>query len=374
MPIASAMAEIPEVGAPIPKDQIDPDLVKLARTRPKIGVITCAGIVILSFLFAHRLNGDRKFSSSETPQQATVADITSGKIDTDAFIAVETQPLRAHAIRAKSNQIGVGLRVVPARGSSDKFWLVISGDDWQQPVDGAYQGRLVKLADLPFADAVTAYAASHPRPVFAKLPDVRAAFSTGNLTTVTGDSATVADGDKVAFDVTDPSSALIVATFNERFPDAKTWSDALVAAGITDIQLAKVPVGADPTQQVRYLVKLPNAVAELPKKLADATLWAARVEQWTAHYDTTWGELKASPAGSIKVGADIIPDAEIDLAGFYVDKNIPADAYALIANDRPAEYWYVLPIMVLLLLLGTLFVWVLVRSVKRDFLDPAPAS
>ncbi|HEY4182209.1 MAG TPA: hypothetical protein VGM90_35440 [Kofleriaceae bacterium] len=368
------MAESSEVGAPIPKDQIDPDLIKLARTRPKIGVITCAGIVVLSFLFAHRLNGDRKFSSSDTPTKASVADVTSGKFATDTFIAVQAEPLRAHAIRAKSNAIGVGLRVVPARGSSDKLWLVISGDDWQQPSDGTYQGRLQKLADLPFVDAVTTFAASHPRPVFAKIPDVRAAFSTGKLTTVTGDSAAIADADKVSFDVTDPNSALIICTFNERFPDAKAWSDGLVAAGITDIQLAKVPTGADATQQVRYSAQLPNAVAELPKKLADATLWAARVEPLTVHHDTTWGALKLSPAGTIKVGTDAIPDAEIDLAGFYVDKGIPDGAYALIAGDRPADYWYVLPIMILLLLLGTLFAWVLVRAVKRDFIEPAPAS
>ena len=44
-----------EPGAPIPKDAIDPDLVKLRRARPKIGLVTSAGMVFLCAFFLWRL-------------------------------------------------------------------------------------------------------------------------------------------------------------------------------------------------------------------------------------------------------------------------------------------------------------------------------
>src|SRR4051812_15730697 len=59
--MASAMAEVTE-GAPIAKDAIDPELVRLSRPRPKIGVITAAGLVFLCGFFLIRLQADRRFA------------------------------------------------------------------------------------------------------------------------------------------------------------------------------------------------------------------------------------------------------------------------------------------------------------------------
>lgn len=369
--------DLVDAGAPTSKEKIgarntepDEDLIKLARARPKIGVITGLGIVILCVVFVLRLNGDRKFSGGETPEKVSVAAIAEGKVDSDHFIAVDLEPMMSHAIRASRNKTGVGLRVVPVRGASDKLWLVMSGDGWDQPTTGAYQGRLERLEDLPFADAVTEYARAHPRPVFAKPASVRAAFASGNVAMVTGDTRAIADGDKVAIDVLDPNTATIVAAVNERFPNAGAWSSALAAAGITaSAPLAPLP-GASP-DQIRFEVKGPNAVVETTKKLETGELWAARVEPITRHYETTWGALKASPANGFTVAANTtIPDEELDLVGFYVARGIPDGAYALITGDRPQQYWYVLPITVVLIIIGLIFAWVFVRAVKRDFLGP----
>jgi hypothetical protein len=383
MPIASAMAE----SAP-PKDSAidagatakekigarntepDEDLIKLARARPQIGVITGLGIVVLCAVFVVRLNGDRRFAGDDTAQTVSAAEIVAGKVAADHFVAVELQPLMSHAIRAARNKTGVGFRVVPARGASDKLWLVINGDGWDNPTTGPYQGRLERLSDLPFADAVTDYARAHPRPVFAQPAAVRAGLASGQIAMVTGDTLAVTDADKVAIDVLDPNSATIVAALNERFPDAAAWTGALGRAGIA--AGAPLPPAANSSaDQVRYEVKGPNAVVDTTKKLETAELWAARVEPLTRHYETTWGALKSSPATGLAVAANTtIPDAELDLVGFYVARGIPDGAYALITGDRPQQYWYVLPITVVLIIIGLLFAWVFVRAVKRDFLGP----
>jgi hypothetical protein len=81
MPIASAMAEstsVEEPGAPVAKDAIDPDLIKLKRAPSKIGVITAAGIVFLCSVFLWRLNGDRKFGGDGEAKAVTVQQVLAG--------------------------------------------------------------------------------------------------------------------------------------------------------------------------------------------------------------------------------------------------------------------------------------------------------
>src|ERR1041384_5774575 len=108
--------EQPDPGAPIARDQIDPDIVKLARTRPKIGIITAAGVVFLCIVFLVRLNPDRRFAGSASePAPATVAAVLAGKVDTDKLVRVAAEPLVSQAIRATNSKASLGLRVVPVR-------------------------------------------------------------------------------------------------------------------------------------------------------------------------------------------------------------------------------------------------------------------
>ncbi len=370
MPISAVMAgsDESEEGAPVPKDKIDPDLVKLSRPRPRIGVVTAAGIVFLSVLFLLRINGDRKFSgSADKPEHVAVADVAAGKVAADRYISLDApaEPLMARAMRAAGSPGALGLRVAPVRGTSEKLWLVLPGDGWEPPQLAGYTGRLRKLADLPFWAAVRDYAAAHPQPVFAAASAVRSGFATGQVSTVTGDTVQLHDSDRVAFEVIEPDVAVIVATLEDRLPDAAAWTKALTDAGIT-------PTGVQPgTDVARFQVAAPNAVAMLTDKLQQAELWAARVEPVTHHHETTWGEVKgSSPAGFVAKGA-VIPDAQLDLVGLYVSRAIPSDAYALITGEKPDDYWYVLPVTIIVAVIGLLFAWALVRAVKRDLLPPA---
>ena len=362
-----------EPGAPVPKDQIDPELVKLARPRPKIGLLTAAGMVFLCAFFLWKLTPDRRFGSEDdTPRLVQVADIVAGKVSDDAFVEVPAEPMMSHAIRATKAKGDPGLRVSPARGSNDKLWLVHEGTGWDPPTTtNRYAGRLRRLADMPFADAVRAYARANPRPVFATASAVRAGFATNTIQTVDGDTITVRDGDRIAFDVVDANLSTIVATFTPGTPDhaplldSAAWQKTLEQLGI-----AAKPIAQDDKDQSFGQVRFDTSagVDDVTKKLEGAKLWAARVEPVTRHHQTTWGALEGSSPAGFTIGSTTIPDAQLDLVGISVTKPIPDEAYALIIGEVPQDYWYILPITIVVGLIGLLFLWVLIRTVRRDLL------
>jgi hypothetical protein len=367
-----------EPGAPISKDAPDPELIKLARAPSRIGLITSLGVVVLSVLFIVRLNSDRKFAGTETPRVVTVADITSGKVADDSYVSVAATPLMSHSIRALRSKSGLGLRVAPARGSDDKLWIVIDGSGWDPQTLDAYSGRLRKLSDLPFGEAVQEFAQANPRPRFATAAATRAGFASNKVTAVGGEAITVADGDRIALDVIDPNAATIVASLNSIYPTVQVWVDALAKAGIpagppdTTPTVVKNDKGESKTvnasSQVKFEVKGPDAVAATTRALEANKLFAARVDPIQRHYETTWGALKGSTAAGFNLGTATVPDSSIDLVGLYVAKGIPDGAYALLANEKPDQYWYVLPITVALAVIGLLFAWAFVRAVRRDLL------
>jgi hypothetical protein len=362
MPIG--MAESTGEGAPIAKDAIDPALVRLSRPRPKIGVVTAAGLVFLCGYFLVRLNADRKFSGAGAdPERVVVAEVIGGKVSSDKFVKLEaTELVMSHAIRASTNKAGLGLRIAPVRSTGEHLWVAMSGDGWEKPQLGAYAGRLRKLSDLPFAPSLAAYAKDHPRPVFATTQTVRTAFGTGKITSVTGDTVDVRDGDRIAFDTVDPNTVIIVATFGDRLPSAGVWATSLGKAGI----IIGTQHGAN-DYTIRFDVA--GDVATITSKLQAANLWApARLEAMTHHYETTWAKLRGSSPAGFVVDGTTIPDPQIDLVGLYVSREIPSDAYALITDEHPEDYWYVLPITIALAAIGLVFAWALVRAVKRDLL------
>lgn len=65
-----------------------------------------------------------------------------------------------------------------------------------------------------------------------------------------------------------------------------------------------------------------------------------------------------------------VPESEVELVGLYAARGIPDGAYAVIVGEKPADFWYVLPITIGLALIALVFVWALARAIKRDLLTP----
>ncbi|MDQ3295598.1 MAG: hypothetical protein M3619_03360 [Myxococcota bacterium] len=361
-----------EPGAPIPRDAVDPDLIKLTRPRAKIGLLTSAGMVFLCAFFLWRLTPDRRFGGEpDAPRLVAIPDVIAGKVGRDAHVALEGEPMISHAIRATKAAGDPGMRVTPVRGSGERVWLVLDGVGWDPPTIGRYTGRLRPLADMPFGDAVRQRAAAEPRAVFATATAIRAGLTAGKITTVDGDSIAVRDTDRVAFDVVDPNVSTIIATFTPGTPEHTALLDeAAWAAELVRLGIIATPAATDPRDQAlgqaRFDAAMPITV--VTQKLEGAKLWAARVESVTRHHETTWGALKRSSPSGFTIGTTTIPDAQLDLAGVYVTRPIPDGAYALLIAERPQDYWYILPITIVVGIIGLLFLWTLIRTVRRDVL------
>lgn len=377
MPIAVAAADTDkgekrEDGEPVPPGTIDPDLVKLRRTRSKIGVITAAGVVGLCVYFLLRLGPDRKFAGEdEKPTSVAISDVLGDRIAPNSFVELEAEPLFGHAVRSVKAKGDVGLRVVPVRGTGDRLWLALPGDAWDPPMlTGRYTGRLRKLGDMALAPSVKSHVESTARPMFATAAAVRAGLASGRVKLVTGDDVTLTDAQPVAFDVVDPNSAMIVVSFIEKYPDMKSWGGAMKRAEI-DVK----PVVPRPNDAAlgQGRLEVAMSVDEATKKLLAAELFAARVEPMKRHRAGTWGDLKKSGADGLSLGGAVTPDAQVDLVGIYVQRPIPDDAYALLTTEQPKDYWYVLPITLVLAVIGLLFAWALVRAIRRDLLDAKAA-
>jgi hypothetical protein len=370
-PVAASPAEDVAAGAPVARDAIDPDLIKLRRPPPKVGMVTAAGIVLLCAVFWFRLGDDRRFgASSPTPKVAAVGDVLAGQVAAEQLVTVSAEPLMAHAVRATTRKGVSGLRVVPARGTGDRLWLVLPGDGTDAAVSEApqYSGRLRPLSSMPFAKDVGAYLAKNPRPVFAPPKAMREAIASGKLHTVTGDELTLVDSDELAVDLVDLEASTIAAAINDRFPDAATWQAALVAAG-----LAVTPLPAPQTTADVARFAAPISLTAASAQLEKAGLWAARVEPVLRSHRGTWAQLKGSSPAALTIGTAAVADAQIDLVGVFVKRGLPEHAYVLVTSETPADYWYVRPISIALLVLGALFTWVLVRAVRRDLLPPKAA-
>lgn len=362
--VAASPAEDAAAGAPIPRDAIDPELIKLRRSPPKIGMVTAAGITLLCGVFWFRLGDDRRFGgSSATPHNAAIGDVLAGKVDTEQLVGITAEPLMAHAIRTATHKNASGLRVAPVRGTGDRLWLVLAGDGTdaavsEQPV---YSGRLRPLSSMPFAKDIGAFLARNPRPVFATPAAVRAAIATGKLRTVTGDELALRDSDELAVDVIDLEASTVAAALNERFPDAQAWEKRLAAAGLPG---ALLPAPQTTSDVARFSLAVPVATAAAA--LEKAGLWGARAEPVLRSHRGTWAQLKGSSPAALTIGTAAVPDAQIDLIGAFVARGLPDGAYALVTSEAPGDYWYVRPISIALLVLGALFAWVLVRAVRRD--------
>jgi hypothetical protein len=378
-----------QLGAPVAKDAIDPELVRLSRPPLRIGLLSSFAIVAACLMFIVRLNADRQFAGTSTEAKPVViADVLAGRVAVNQHVVVSGRPVVSSAIRVTKSVGAPGLKVAPLQGSADRIWIAVAGElmapvqpgpNMDRPSEGtserwgagtSYRGRLRRLQDVRFSDVMRGFTNRQPRPAFTTVAAFRAGLTAGSFTSVMGDSVAVADGDRVIAEVIDPNAATVRVTFIERLPGSSEWKAALVSAGV--IAAAAEPTASDADSLV-YAVREPDAVAAVTRKLEAAKLYASTVDPVTRKMESTVAALRASPAQTLPFGVDQIADKDIDLLGIYAVRSIPADSYVLLVGERPADYWYVLPVTIALALLAMLFAWSFVRTLQRDVLRPRAA-
>ena len=357
-----------EPGAPIPKDEIDPELVSL-RPRTQIGIVTAFSVLAFCVYLAVRLWPDLQFGGEGAPVETTVEAIAAGELAADRHVTLAVDLERAAAVRVSRSAGHPGLRVAPAVGSGDRVWIIVDGNGWTTPREGGrYTGRLRRLSDLPFEGSFRSQVGKHPAPRHVTAEELRRAVGAGTreLTAVTGDSFTAAEDDVVEIVSIDPDAVIVAASFGERQPDIETWTAALSSAGL--IEPFAAPRTAD-DDMVWFDVRRPGALASTSKALEEAGLWAARVEPVTRRDRAVWRQVRADAAG-VTVGDATLPWSVVDVAAVYAARPLPGDPWVVLVGEAPDRYWYVRPLYVAIAIFAALFAWALVRTARRELLSP----
>jgi hypothetical protein len=366
---APSMATAREEGAPIGKDEIDPDLVNLRGPAAKVGMVTAAAIILLCVLLMVRMRHDLAFArAGDSAKPVTVTDIVAGKIADDSFVTIDAPLDRDAAVRTRVTEANAGTRVVPVVGTNDKLWVAISGDPW-----GPYQhdekvsGRLRPLADVRFSSAVASYAAKYTAPRFVTGDELKKARLGGGkeLAIVGGGSVTPRDIDEIEISVADPGAAIVIAAFSPRLPDVAAWTTALAGAGV-------IPAGTKPDaateETARWEVRLPDAVNAVTRSLENAQLWGARVEPSASHYRVPWKDIHADQIG-VQLPTGLLPWSAIDVAAVWAPRPVPPGARVVLAGESPGSYWYLTWVYVGLAIFAVLFTWALVLAIRREIED-----
>jgi hypothetical protein len=354
-------------GAPVGKDEIDPELVSLRGPRAKIGAISALAIFAVCAIYLLRLAGDFAFSRHDDhPRDVKVADVVAGNVGTDEMIAITTPLERSAAVRLRTGAGDPGVRVSPVVGADDKLWVALPGDGWEPAIDGRYWGRLHRFDSGPMGPALRD-AAEAPQPRFVTGAELRRALATGktggNLAAITGPAITATGDTPIELDVIDPNAALVVTTYIERLKGASEWTDALAKAGVIAPGTAPATTGTD---HAAWEVHGPAAVADAEKKLQAAQLWATRVDPVTVQKKAAWSQV-ASAGDQITIDGATLPWSAVDVAALWVARPLPDGAYVLVVDEKPSDYWAVKPLYIALAVLGLLFAWALWRAVRRDF-------
>lgn len=378
MRLALAMAaDVPapeprEPGAPIPKDEIDPELVSL-RPRTQVGLLTSFAIVVFCVHLAVKLLPDFRFSREGKPAAVGVGEILDGKVASDRNIMVFLDLERAAAVRIRQSAGIPGLRVAPVVGSRDKLWVALDGDGWAYPrKDRMYVGRLRKLSALPFESPLRAYARAHPSPRFVSADELRSVSAEPYkfLTAVNGDTFEAAPSDVVEIVVPDPDAVTVIGSYGARQPDAEAWQHQLegaLAAGVTGSYEVKLRKADD--HQAWFDVHFKGAHDAAAKLLEHAKLWGGRVDAITVQYRAPYETVKTGADG-VRIMDATLPWSAVDVVAFHSARDVPGDPWVLIAGELPSQYWYLSTVYVLLGIFALLFGWALVRTARRELFVP----
>lgn len=351
-------------GEPLAPGELDPELVNLRTTRRPVGAIAALAVALLSVYLIVRLLPDLRFARrADAPR---VLDATAGEIATsdDDFVEVRHRVGYGRAQRVRSTTGGLGMRLTPVIGTSGRVWIAQPGSGFGDPVDGKYVGRARALDDVAFGAALRARTASAPVPLYVASATWRATAAGAPLATVDFDAFTPAPGDVVELDTVVPERVRVLATFTERQPDLAAWTAALAGAGLT-VDATQAPTSTG--RSAEFVVRAPS-LAAVSTALDKAQLWGALPEAITETRRSTVGELRANTdaLGPGAIGGDV-------LLRIWGRAPVPRDAVVVIMGERPGDYWYVLPVVIVLGLIGALFLWAFVRALRRDWL-PARAS
>jgi hypothetical protein len=354
-PEAADLADHP--GRPRGRDEIDPELIRLPRPRPRIGWLLSLSVLVFCSYFMVRLVDDLVFSRrGDGPER--LADLDAfRRAAPNSFAEVAAVPDRAFLLWVHTSEASDGHRIAPVLGSAGRAWLMLPGSHLKSQVayDEVYRGRVRRLGDMPFYGELVRELGEMKVPRVLTVEGARREVDEGDGVVIdpAGEALPVREDTPVTVTERVAGMALLTAFGTEAMVDEETWRRVLEEAGVLAPGAPSAPAGQNGWS---FETGAPDGVDALNARLLEAKLLAARAKPLDRVHQTTWGRL----------GTIAIPWSSITGVAVYTPRDAPADARVLVTTERPDDYWYVLVLYVAFGLFALLFGWAFFRTVRSD--------
>jgi hypothetical protein len=348
-------------GRPRGRDEIDPELLVIPRSRARVGWLLALSVLVFCGYFLVRLWGDLMFSlAGDDPERLDTAAAVFAA-SPNAYVEVRAVPDRATLLRVFASDANDGHRLAPVLGTADRVWLLFAGGHWAEApaYDEVVRGRVARLGDLPFYDDLLDHLASRPPALRGVSPDVLSAKPGEVIRDLAGDPLRVDAATPVTISQRVAGTARVTGFRTDTMADEPTWRAALEKAGVLAPGARLVTESPDAWT---WEAAAPEGADALSAALVAQKLLAARAVAVDRQHYVTWNDLEAT--------LGMVPRGFIRWVLVAAPRSAPADARVLITTERPGDFWYVLPLAIFFGLFALLFAWALWRAL-RAVMSPA---
>jgi hypothetical protein len=368
----------------------------IPRARGRHPLVAVAGALLAFFLVFHERNDLRYALSATAPLElgrASALNTPAAKGLENRYVRVTGQPDRESGLQIDTKGSWVFTQLFRVLGTGDRLFVHRPPNPLPAAMaeSDAFEGRLIRFDDLSFAAAIRKYFATYVSAnhffapeAFARALATRPADGNVTLPDLSGDPVTLAAGTQVAVDVAEPDQVRIGLP-KARFAAEADARAAITARGgeiVTAVGEVKArpaanapeagPLSSTPEPPIRwtFVARFPAAVRQgaldalgnldREVEIRDARQTVPlRVEEIAPR---TGGGLVLRPGQG---PAREVPAAAVAAIHTLEPVTIPADAYLLVAGDRPRQHLPAVLIAAILIMFGAVNLVGLGRELRR---------
>lgn len=405
-----------DVGAPIPADSIDPELLRLSVPTPRRHPGVAIAVLLVSLLLLYRLRADLRYALQPAEPRslgAATSLINGGQPGAalDGFVSLSGVPDHRNALAFDPKGGRPRQHVFRMLGTASRLFVTAPASP-QPPYRDQYSGRLRRFDDLSFAEAVrSAWSATQVLRALdvSKLRALPSGALPVPLSTVdrAGEALSVTGQQDLLIDVLFPDDVRVLLS-KEKVPSLPDADHEVERFG-----LAHGP-GVETKDGYGYVLRLPPVGPERQRILAQIDSGGVWLWHRVETYRVPTGAVQVTPAGLMLPGPDALPQPvryrvpavapadpavapaaptsvatllpqkdpstlltweQIEVVQISEPMTVAADALVVVVGETPKSVFWTLPMAGLLLLCFLFNLWYLAQALRRpNPSDEAPAS
>lgn len=376
----------------------------IPRSRGRHPLVALAGALLAFFLVFHSRRELRYALLPSAPLDLGTARATfgAGKVPADLenrYVRVSGLPDRESALELDTKGSWVFSQLFRVLGTGDRLFL----HRRESPLPAAraevdsFEGRLMRVDDLPFAAAIRRYFANHvvanhffAPEVFARAVAAHHAGETLTVVDRSADAVTLVEGETVAIDVAQPDEVRIGLP-RTRFPSEDDARAALTSRGgevVKSLGAIKASASAsapeagplsstpEPPERWTFLVKFPAAQRQAALDAIGDLDRLVDIRDARQTIEVKVADVEAAPSGDAGAGVGLIvrpgqgpaqrlPAASIAAIHTLAPVVIPDDAYLLVEGETPREHLPTIFLALVLVMFGAVNLVGFVRELSR---------